>query len=44
MEQLTSKATKVHAGVKVGIAVAVLAMVSLGVVMGYAIYVGGFTN
>lgn len=44
MEMQTTQATKLAAGTKIGIAVAILAVVGLGVALGYAVYVGGFAN
>ncbi len=40
----TVQATKLGTGAKVSIGVAVLAVVALGVALGYAVYVGGFSS
>lgn len=44
METQTTQTTKLTAGTKLGIAVAVLSVVALGAALGYAVYVGGFAN
>ena len=42
MDQITLKKTKTSIGTKIGITIAVLTVVTLGVVFGYAMYMGGF--
>lgn len=40
----TLQKTKLGVGAKVTISVAVLAVLALGVALGYAVYVGGFSS
>ncbi len=44
MQTQTVVTSKLKTGAKLGIAVAVLSVVALGAVLGYAVYIGGFAN
>lgn len=44
MTTQTTQATKLSTGAKVTIGIAVVAVVALGVTLGFAVYLGGFSN
>jgi hypothetical protein len=44
MGETIMKTARLATGTKVGIALGTVALITLGVVMGYAIYAGGFSN